>query len=104
RFPLLLDAKYKRLDPADRKLGISPADFYQMHAYAHRYQCPCVLLLYPQTAEMDTPLRVHFTLADSGKRIEATTIDLRVDLSTSEGKRNLIEQFKRLLQEHESYE
>jgi len=50
------------------------------------------------------PLRAQFKLIENDKRIEVATIDLRVDLSTSEGKRNLIGQFKRLLQEHESYE
>ena len=103
-FPLLLDAKYKRLDAADARLGISQTDFYQMHAYAQRYACPRMLLIYPQTAEMDMPLRAQFKLIENDKRIEVATIDLRVDLSTSEGKRNLIGQFKRLLQEHESYE
>ncbi len=80
-FPLLLDAKYKRLDPADRKLGVSSADFYQMHAYAHRYGCPRVLLLYPQTAEMPKPAQGSFTLEDGSSTIEAATVDLRVELA-----------------------
>jgi 5-methylcytosine-specific restriction enzyme subunit McrC len=50
---LIVDTKYKRLNPCDRKLGISEADFYQMLVYARRYSCPRVILLYPQTAEMN---------------------------------------------------
>nr|WP_301542615.1 McrC family protein [Cupriavidus basilensis] len=35
----ILDTKWKRLDSADKrgKYGLSQADFYQMHAYGHRY-------------------------------------------------------------------
>jgi 5-methylcytosine-specific restriction enzyme subunit McrC len=29
QFPMLIDAKYKRLDSANAKLGVSEADFYQ---------------------------------------------------------------------------
>ncbi|MBV9926311.1 MAG: hypothetical protein JOZ96_14930 [Acidobacteria bacterium] len=87
-FPLLLDTKYKRLDPSDSKLGISSADFYQMHAYARRYRCPRVVLLYPQTADMPEPLRRRFTL-EGGGRIDAATVDLRADLSTQEGREAL---------------
>jgi len=98
QFPLLLDAKYKRLDPSDRKLGISPADFYQMHAYARRYNCPRVLLLYPQTADMSEPIRARFTLTDGGVgTIEAATLDLRIDLRSIEGRDRLLEELKSVL-------
>jgi 5-methylcytosine-specific restriction enzyme subunit McrC len=88
-FPLLLDAKYKRLDPADARLGVSPADFYQMHAYARRYDSARVLLLYPQTAEMPERLHRRFALEGTNKRIEAATLDLRVELGTRAGKQAL---------------
>jgi 5-methylcytosine-specific restriction enzyme subunit McrC len=96
QFPLLLDAKYKRLDKADAKLGVSQADFYQMHAYAHRYRCRRVLLLYPQTVEMREPLRARFTLGN-GEEIKAATVDLRVDLSNRVGKEQLLEEMKEVL-------
>ena len=85
-FPLLLDTKYKRLDPSDHKLGISPADFYQMHAYTRRYASPRVLLLYPQTSDMREPVRAPFTLEDGAGTIEAVTVDLRVALSSGGGR------------------
>jgi 5-methylcytosine-specific restriction enzyme subunit McrC len=96
-FPLLLDAKYKRLDPADRRLGIAPADIYQIHAYAYRYDCPRILLLYPQTADMPAPLRAHFTLKDGRKMISAATVNLRVDLSTMQARRELMNELQDLL-------
>jgi 5-methylcytosine-specific restriction enzyme subunit McrC len=96
-FPLLLDTKYKRLDPADRKLGISPADFYQMHAYARRYRSPRVLLLYPQPPDTPSRLHTHFTLEGGDATIEAATINLRVDLGTPAGREGLAAELKSVL-------
>jgi len=98
-FPLLLDAKYKRLKPDDVRLGVSTADFYQMHAYARRYDCPRVLLLYPQTADMPDPLRARFTLADSAQIIEAATVNLQIPLDRYDGRAKLIEELRQLLTE-----
>lgn len=41
------DTKWKRLDGHDRKLGVSQADLYQMLAYARRYACDRILMIYP---------------------------------------------------------
>ena len=97
-FPLLLDTKYKSLTPTDRAGGVSQADMYQMYAYARRYTCPRVLLLYPQTAGMTEPMRVRFTLAEGGA-IEAATLDLRVELGKPEGVQKLIEELRTILKE-----
>jgi 5-methylcytosine-specific restriction enzyme subunit McrC len=80
-FPFLLDTKYKGLNAADTTLGVSRNDFYQMYAYAHRYDCPRVLLLYPQTTATPTALRRNFNLAVSNAIIEVATIDIREDFS-----------------------
>jgi len=99
QFPLLLDAKYKQLDKADIKLGVSRSDFYQMHAYLYRYNCPRVLLLYPQTAALSEPLHTRFALEDSDKVIMAATVDLRVELGKREGRYNLVKEMREILQE-----
>jgi 5-methylcytosine-specific restriction enzyme subunit McrC len=97
-FPLLLDTKYKRLDPEDRRLGVSQSDFYQMHAYARRYRCPRVILLYPQTAEMSDSQHARFTLEDEGGgTIEVATLDLRADLSTAQGRDRMTDELKKIL-------
>ncbi|HEX8096666.1 MAG TPA: hypothetical protein VF507_01465, partial [Pyrinomonadaceae bacterium] len=85
------------------KLGIAPADFYQMHAYARRYHSPHVLLLYPQTADTAAPLRARFTLHDGGA-ITAATVNLQVSLARAEGRAALKEELQQLLQENESHE
>jgi 5-methylcytosine-specific restriction enzyme subunit McrC len=43
----IADTKWKRLAEQERKMGIAQADLYQMLAYAERYSCSRVLLLYP---------------------------------------------------------
>lgn len=95
-FPLLLDTKYKRLDQADRKLGISQGDFYQMHAYAHRYQSSRVLLLYPQTD--DAALHARFPLQLSDKLVEAATVDIRLDFGTKQHQQKLVASLRTILQ------
>jgi 5-methylcytosine-specific restriction enzyme subunit McrC len=96
-FPILLDAKYKRLSQADAKLGVSQDDFYQMHAYAHRYDCPLVLLIYPQTADMPEPLYSRFTLESNSRVIAAATIDVRAELRLRSERQRLIRELKQIL-------
>jgi 5-methylcytosine-specific restriction enzyme subunit McrC len=93
-FPLLIDTKYKRLDKDDLKLGVSQSDFYQMHAYAHRYECPRVVLLYPQMEGTPEPLRESFPLHSEGKVIEAATVDLRMDMRNRESRQSLVKELK----------
>ncbi len=98
-FPLLLDTKYKALLPRQQGgAGISPADMYQMYAYARRYACPQILILYPQTAGMTAPLRLRFDLEDGGT-VQAATLDLRVELGKPEGVRHLVEEIKTIFEE-----
>jgi 5-methylcytosine-specific restriction enzyme subunit McrC len=93
-FPLLVDTKYKRLDERDKRLGVSQADFYQMHAYAHRYRCNRVLLLYPQTTGASGPMRACFKLEECDHRVEVSTINLSINLSSKTDRQKLIAEFK----------
>ena len=51
RAALVPDTKYKRPDLSDPQAGVAEADAYQMFAYARRYDCPRIVLLYPRTAD-----------------------------------------------------
>lgn len=89
-FPLLLDMKYKRLDGSERtNLGVSQTDLYQMFAYAHRYDCPRVILLYPATTDAEIGERAVFRFGDSGttnepaRRVTVASIDTRNDLRSA---------------------
>lgn len=94
RFPLLLDTKYKTLAAEDLRLGISQSDFYQMFAYAHRYQTPHVMLIYPQTSE---PLRTRFQLAGHSAVISAVTVNLHRDFGRPEHRRALAREIKEII-------
>lgn len=96
-FPLLVDAKYKRLDGADVRLGVSESDFYQMHAYAHRYGCDRVVLVYPQTAGMRDPLRARFAVEGAGVSIVAATVNLQVALGRRSGRGSLTAELRNIL-------
>lgn len=72
---LIVDTKYKLLDPVDAKAGIVEADAYQIFAYKERHRCPRVVLLYPQTSERIA--RDFSADTDSPSWLEARTVDLR---------------------------
>ena len=93
-FPLLVDAKYKTLNPEDRRLSARQSDFYQMFAYAHRYHSPRVLMLYPQIAE---PQRAIFNLVNYPATISGATINLHRDLGRPENQRALVRELKEAL-------
>jgi 5-methylcytosine-specific restriction enzyme subunit McrC len=89
RVPLLLDAKYKLLNAQERTLDAAQPDFYQMYAYAHRFHCPHVLLVYPQTADMEAPLRERFVLHDADATVDVCTVDLRPDMARPDARRTM---------------
>jgi 5-methylcytosine-specific restriction enzyme subunit McrC len=95
-FPLLLDAKYKRLTEQDLRMGVSQSDFYQMHAYAHRFEAPRIILIYPQTSENDKRLRGVFRLQSRDVIIQAATIDLRLKLSKAAERNKLISELNEI--------
>ncbi len=45
---LIIDTKYKLLNPEERKLGISQQDLYQMYAYCRELKSKECVLLYPE--------------------------------------------------------
>lgn len=50
----VLDAKWKRLNPHANNWGIDEADIYQLLAYALRYRCLRMELVYPQPDNMNS--------------------------------------------------
>lgn len=93
-FPLLVDTKYKRLDERDKQLGVSQTDFYQMHAYAHRYKCDRVILMYPQTTAASGPTRACFKLEECAHSVEVVTINLAVNLSSKTERQKLVAELR----------
>jgi len=71
----ILDAKWKRIDAARDypKHEIDQADIYQLYAYAKRYQCPAVALIYPRNRHFQQ--HITYRLFD-GIRLLAIPFDL----------------------------
>jgi 5-methylcytosine-specific restriction enzyme subunit McrC len=96
---LIIDTKYKKLKKEDRKLGISISDMYQMAAYASRYCCSNIILLYPRTAGGNEAILEEYTIQGSGHKVRIATVDLRVDLTNPINKMKLINDLKGILGE-----
>ena len=58
----ILDAKWKEIEGRsdDRKHGIDQRDMYQLYAYARRYGCRAVALVYPRTGNFENELHYRF--------------------------------------------
>jgi 5-methylcytosine-specific restriction enzyme subunit McrC len=98
-FPMLMDAKYKGLEPDVSGAGVAQGDFNQMFAYAHRYDCPRVLMLYPQTADMPSAFRQEFSLeGTTGKTVVVATVDIRLDLGSPQGRVEIVERLRQVFQ------
>jgi 5-methylcytosine-specific restriction enzyme subunit McrC len=90
----IVDTKWKPLakkNPwnsltTEQKDVVAQSDFYQMYAYANRYDCPDVVLLYPHYKELglDAGVRgsyllnpwMHEVSNPKSKRVRVATIDL----------------------------
>ena len=85
---LIIDTKYKLLDENKNKSsdndqdekykGVSGKDAQQMYAYAMKYNCERVILLYPKTSGKDVPVNI-FNF-EPGKTLEIRTLDICRDL------------------------
>lgn len=88
---LIIDTKYK----TNRE--IKEADAYQMHAYATRYDCQDVLLLYPEAQLEPQTLYIEGLPQHTPTQLRAQTINLRHDLRCREGRKALAEELAQTL-------
>jgi 5-methylcytosine-specific restriction enzyme subunit McrC len=78
----IIDTKWKELSQQEAREGVAQGDMYQMYAYAQRYECPDVVLIYPHHAGLGLVGGVRRTYAvrrddDSGTgRVRIATVDL----------------------------
>ena len=52
---IVIDTKWKELNPSERTLGVDQADVYQMLAYARAYEARRLVLLYPWHERLAAP-------------------------------------------------
>ena len=78
--PIIIDTKWKRLDPnaRDGKIGVSPSDVYQMLAYAQAYDAQHLILLYPWQKELGIQegIACNWTIAGTERRLCIATVDV----------------------------
>jgi 5-methylcytosine-specific restriction enzyme subunit McrC len=91
---LIIDTKYKLLDEnkdkrsyndQDEKYkGVSGKDAQQMYAYAKKYDCQRVVLLYPEILKTDNKVKNNICLSEfdfgDGKQLKICTVDICRDL------------------------
>lgn len=77
----VLDTKWKRpkSDAQDRKNGILSADMYQLYAYAHRFNSPDNVLLYPAVGGA-TPKKYHLYETEHSGRLRIEFLNVTRDL------------------------
>ena len=77
---VIIDTKWKRLksDKEDARNGVSQVDLYQLYAYAHRYDSPDNVLLYPKVRGVTA--KAYSLVGEEGKRIRIEFVDLNRDL------------------------
>jgi len=93
---IIIDTKYKKLDTNKPYAWVNPSDIYQMFMYGLRYfstEEKNIILLYPKYNETVQ----HQYISEEKIKIFIRTIDLNIDLSTTEGKNNLIKQLNRFI-------
>lgn len=74
----LLDAKWKRLDLGEPNSGVASGDAYQMNAYASRYRCKRLALVYPASAACPPGKITEFVLMTEERPIlEVVAVDVR---------------------------
>ena len=76
-FVAILDAKWKLLDKSKRNWGVSSSDAYQMNAYASRYRCNHITLVYPASFELPKGHVTEFILkTEEQPVIEVVAVDI----------------------------
>jgi 5-methylcytosine-specific restriction enzyme subunit McrC len=81
---IILDTKYKMLDPDDSKNKISQPDLYQMYAYCKESGSNSAILLYPRGINTEIPERMLKLGLEQSITLFVKTIPLHFDFSKDE--------------------
>lgn len=74
----IFDAKWKRLDLAEPNSGVSSGDAYQMNAYASRYRCKRLAVVYPASRDCPPGRITEFVLMTEERPVlDVVAIDVR---------------------------
>jgi 5-methylcytosine-specific restriction enzyme subunit McrC len=75
---MILDTKWKMLDPNDPRFGISQSDLYQVYTYGGEYCSTDVVLVYPSYSSLQNLPCEPYTYCNAGRRVWIATVDLSV--------------------------
>ena len=74
---IVIDTKWKILEPGEPKAGVKQSDVYQMLAYARAYKARRLVLLYPWHAGMGLPgICRRWRIAGTSTRFNVATVDV----------------------------
>lgn len=77
---VIIDTKWKRLDPSKGSIGIAQADVYQMLAYSSMYSRPDLptrlILLYQATPDLPGQIAANWEVAQTGIPFQVATYDV----------------------------
>lgn len=74
----ILDAKWKRLNIGEPNSGVSSGDAYQMNAYAGRYRCNRLALIYPASGACPPGKITEFMLmTEKRPMLDVVAVDVR---------------------------
>ena len=78
RVVAIIDAKWKRLLTSEANSGVTSSDAYQMNAYASRYRCERLALVYPASVDCPPGTVEEFELLTLGQPIlKVIALDVR---------------------------
>jgi 5-methylcytosine-specific restriction enzyme subunit McrC len=91
---VVLDTKWKRIDPLRAGGDVGSGDAYQMHAYAHAYAAGNTILLYPHHdgIRRSAGRQRSWEFATGAGQLSVATLDITRPESISETLRDLVEE------------
>jgi len=101
--PIILDTKYKMLDPEDIKNKISQPDLYQMYVYCKEFKVNTAILLYPEGINSQVMDRVFSLGSEKSITLIVKTIPLHFDLSNERELMKFLDQLKVVFQDLEKH-
>ena len=91
--PIVLDAKWKPLEPGDETLGIAQSDIYQLLAYRQAYGAARLILLYPWHSGSDgrDGIERRWTVSGTDCPFDVATVDVGRPGDAAETLRRIVE-------------
>ena len=91
--PIVLDTKWKRVDPDDTKLDISSSDIYQMLAHGQAYNAERLVLIYPWHGKKNLQERIirNLKVTESGRLFNIATVNVGRPDTVQDTLRHIVE-------------